>query len=140
MNFYTIYRCHNYHFKIYGAMFLGQKQVATETADELAAAVSGEVLELMADWVEAFYPMKQHVLIRFGMWDEIKAQSLPDDSNLYAVTSALIHYAKTVSCAATGDIPGAEVARNDFRAAKAAVPETRMLFNNTCADILDVAD
>lgn len=140
LNFYTIYRCHNYHFKIYGAMFLGQKQVAIETADELAAAVSGEVLELMADWVEAFYPMKQHVLIRFGMWDEIKAQGLPDDSNLYAVTTALIHYAKTVSCAATGDIPGAEAARNDFRAAKAAVPETRMLFNNTCADILDVAE
>ena len=23
-NFYTMYRCHNYHFKIYGAMFLGQ--------------------------------------------------------------------------------------------------------------------
>ena len=23
-NFYSVYRCHNYHFKIYGAMFLGQ--------------------------------------------------------------------------------------------------------------------
>jgi tetratricopeptide (TPR) repeat protein len=140
MNFYTIYRCHNYHFKIYGAMFLGQMQVAMATADELAAAVSGEVLELMADWVEAFYPMKQHVLIRFGKWDEIKAQPLTHDAKLYAVTSALIHYAKTVACAATGDIPGAEAARDDFRAAKAAVPETRMLFNNTCADILAVAE
>jgi len=140
MNFYTIYRCHNYHFKIYGAMFLGQMQVAMTTADELAAAVSGEVLELMADWVEAFYPMKQHVLIRFGKWDEIKAQPLPGDAKLYAVTSALIHYAKTVACAATGDIPGAEAARDEFRVAKVAVPETRMLFNNTCADILEVAE
>ena len=140
LNFYTIYRCHNYHFKIYGTMFLGQKQAALETADELAAAVSGEVLELMADWVEAFCPMKQHVLIRFGMWDEIKAQPLPDDTELYAVTTALIHYAKTVAHAATGDIAGAEAEREDFRLAKAAVPETRMLFNNTCADILDVAE
>ena len=140
MNFYTIYRCHNYHFKIYGAMFLGQKQAALETADELANTVSGGVLDLMADWVEAFYPMKQHVLIRFGMWGEIKAQALPEDKSLYAVTTALIHYAKTVACAATGDIPGAEAARNDFRAAKAAVPETRMLFNNTCIDILGVAE
>ena len=24
MNFYTLYRAHNYHFKVYGAMFLGQ--------------------------------------------------------------------------------------------------------------------
>jgi tetratricopeptide (TPR) repeat protein len=94
----------------------------------------------MANWLEAFCPMKQHVLIRFGMWDEIKAQALPDDPNLYAMTTALIHYSKTVAYAATGDIPGAEAARNDFRDAKAALPETRMLFNNTCADILGVAE
>jgi len=140
MNFYTVYRCHNYHFKIYGAMFLGKMQVAVDTADELAASLTSDVLEPMADWIEAFYPMKQHVLIRFGKWDEIKAQFLPNDPNLYAMTTALIHYAKTVACAATGDIPGAEAERNEFRAAKAAVPETRMLFNNTCADILGVAE
>jgi len=140
MNFYTIYRCHNYHFKIYGAMFLGQMQVAMDTADELAAALTREILEPMADWLEAFYSMKQHVLIRFGKWDEIKAQSLPDDADLYAMTTALIQYAKTVAFAATGDIPGAEAARDDFRAAKAALPETRMLFNNTCADILGIAE
>jgi tetratricopeptide (TPR) repeat protein len=140
MNFYTIYRCHNYHFKIYGAMFLGQMQVAVNTADELTASLTRDVLEPMADWLEPFYPMKQHVLIRFGKWDEIKAQALPEDSGFYVMTTALIHYAKTVACAATGDIPGAEAARSDFRAAKAAVPETRMLFNNTCADILGVAE
>jgi len=39
MNFYTLYRVHNYHFKIYGAMFLGQAQTALETADRLAAAI-----------------------------------------------------------------------------------------------------
>ena len=140
MNFYSIYRCHNYHFKIYGAMFLGQRQVAIDTADELSASLTREVLEPMADWLEAFCPMKQHVLIRFGMWDEIKAQALPDDPNLYAMTTALIHYSKTVAYAATGDILGAEAARDDFRDAKAALPETRMLFNNTCADILGVAE
>ncbi len=140
MNFYTIYRCHNFHFKIYGAMFLGQKQTALDTADELSASLTRKVLEPMADWLEAFYPMKQHVLIRFGMWDEIKAQVLPDDSELYAMTNALIHYAKTVANAATGDISGAEAARDEFRAAKAVLPETRMLFNNTCADILRVAE
>ncbi len=140
MNFYTIYRCHNYHFKIYGAMFLGQMQVAVDTADELTDSLTRDVLEPMADWLEPFYPMKQHVLIRFGKWDEIKAQTPPEDTNFYAMTTALIHYAKTVACAATGDIPGAEAARIDFRAAKAAVPETRMLFNNTCTDILGVAE
>ena len=38
MNFYTLYRAHDFHFKIYGAMFLGQAQTALDTADQLAAA------------------------------------------------------------------------------------------------------
>jgi len=140
LNFYTLYRCHNYHFKIYGAMFLGQRQVALDTADELAASLPPDVVEPMADWVEAFYPMKQHVLIRFGEWQQIKQQALPEDPALYAFTLALIHYAKTVAHAATGDIPAAEAAREDYLAAKAAMPETRTIFNNICLDILTVAE
>jgi tetratricopeptide (TPR) repeat protein len=139
-NFYTLYRCHNYHFKIYGAMFIGQRQVALDTADELAASLPPEVVEPLADWVEGFYPMKQHVLIRFGEWEQIKQQPLPENPKLYAFTLALIHYAKTVAHAATGDIPAAEAAREDYHAAKAAMPETRTIFNNLCVDILAVAE
>lgn len=140
MNFYTMYRCHNYHFKIYGAMFLGQKQVALDTADELATSLPPDVVEPMADWIEAFYPMKQHVLIRFGEWEQIKQQPLPEDPALYAFTLALTHYAKTVAYAATGDIPAADAAHDDYRAAKEAMPETRTIFNNICLDILAVAE
>jgi tetratricopeptide (TPR) repeat protein len=140
LNFYTLYRCHNYHFKIYGAMFLGQRQVALETANELESILTPNVVEPMADWVEGFYPMKQHVLIRFGEWEQIKQQALPENPDLYAFTLALIHYAKTVAHAATGDIPAAEVAREDYLAAKIAMPKTRTIFNNLCVDILAVAD
>jgi tetratricopeptide (TPR) repeat protein len=140
LNFYTLYRCHNYHFKIYGAMFLGQRQVALDSANELAASLPPDVVEPMADWVEAFYPMRQHVLIRFGEWEQIKQQKLPQDPELYAFTLALIHYAKTVAHAATGDIPAAEAAREDYLAAKVAMPATRTIFNNICLDILTVAE
>ena len=72
MNFYTLYRAHNYHFKIYGAMFLGQAKTALDAADQLAAAIPEELLRVqvppMADWLEGFVPMKMHVLIRFGRW------------------------------------------------------------------------
>lgn len=139
-NFYTVYRCHNYHFKIYGAMFLGQLQPAIEAAEELAETLTEEVVRPLADWLEAFIAMKQHVLIRFGRWDEIKTQELPTDRELYCVTAALMLYAKTVAYAATGDIPGALVSRDEFRIAKSAVPESRMLFNNTCVDILSIAE
>lgn len=139
-NFYTVYRCHNYHFKIYGAMFLGQYRPAIDAAKELEMALSEDILRPLADWLEAFISMKQHVLIRFGRWDEIKAQELPDDRDLYSVTTAMLLYAKTVAYSATGDLPNARLARDAFREAKAAVPESRVLFNNTCLDILAVAE
>ncbi len=138
-NFYTIYRCHNYHFKIYGAMFLGQATPALETADALVASLPEPVLRPLADWLESFIPMKQHALIRFGRWEEILAQDLPEDRELYCFTTALMRYARAVALANAGDPSGAADEADRFEAAAAAVPDSRMLFNNTCRDVLGIA-
>ena len=142
-NFYSLYRCHNYHFKIYGAMFLGQYQPALQAANDLIANLPEKLLRVesppMADWLEGFVPMKQHVLIRFGKWKEIIAEPLPKDKTLFCTTTAMLHYAKAVAHAASGDIPAAEKEAKRFEAACAAVPPTRFLFNNTCLDILAIA-
>jgi tetratricopeptide (TPR) repeat protein len=143
MNFYTLYRAHDYHFKIYGAMFLGQARAALDAADQLAAAIPADLLRVenppMADWLEGFVPMKLHVLIRFGRWPDILATPLPDDPELYCVTTAMTHYAKGVALAAAGRVGQAAEQRGLFTAAVARVPESRTLFNNTCRDILAVA-
>jgi tetratricopeptide (TPR) repeat protein len=143
MNFYTLYRAHNYHFKIYGAMFLGQARTALHAADELAATIPEALLHVetppMADWLEGFVPMKMHVLIRFGRWQDIIDAPLPDDQGLYCVTTAMLHYAKGVACAATGAIDDAEGHRRQFARAVGRVPASRTIFNNTCQDILQVA-
>ena len=139
-NFYTVYRCHNYHFKIYGAMFLGQPSVALETADELIAALPEGFLRTLADWFEGFVPMKQHVLVRFGMWNKILEQPLPEDRELYCVTTAMMHYARTVALANTKRLDEAEEEKGLFLIARDRVPKSRMLFNNTCLDILGVAE
>jgi tetratricopeptide (TPR) repeat protein len=143
MNFYTLYRAHNYHFKIYGAMFLGQAQTALDAADQLAAAIPEELLRVevppMADWLEGFVPMKMHALIRFGRWADIIAAPLPADPDLYCVTTAMLHYAKAVAHAATGQIGEATEHQQQFAAAVARVPDSRTLFNNTCHDILQIA-
>ncbi|WP_167392506.1 tetratricopeptide repeat protein [Streptomyces pactum] len=143
MNFYTLYRSHNYHFRIYGAMFLGQYQVALDTAAQLEASVPEELLRVesppMADWLEGFVAMRVHVLIRFGRWADILGLPLPADPRLYSVTTAMLHYARGVALSATGRIAEAEAERLLFREAVARVPRTRTLFNNTCADILAVA-
>ncbi|MFI8193734.1 hypothetical protein ACIF8T_34010 [Streptomyces sp. NPDC085946] len=143
MNFYTLYRAHNLHFKIYGAMFLGQSQVALDTAAQLEAAVPGALLRVqsppMADWLEGFLAMRVHVLIRFGRWADIEALPFPADRELYCVTTAMLHYARAVAFSATGRTGLAEAERELFRAAVRRVPGTRTLFNNTCQDILAVA-
>ncbi len=143
LNFYTLYRCHDYHFKIYGAMFLGRLEPALEAADEMVSTLSEELLRVrvppMADWVEAFVPMRLHVLIRFGRWSEIVDEPMPGDAELYATTTAMLHYAKGVAYAAMGDVAAAEQQQRSFAEAFARVPDSRYLFNNTSRDILAVA-
>ncbi|GHH94209.1 hypothetical protein [Streptomyces capillispiralis] len=143
MNFYTLYRAHNHHFRIYGAMFAGQSQTALDAAAQLEAAVPEELLRVqsppMADWLEGFLAMRVHVLIRFGRWDDILALPFPADPGLHCVTTAMLHYARGVALSATGATDAAEAEREHFRAAVDRVPGTRTLFNNTCRDILGIA-
>jgi tetratricopeptide (TPR) repeat protein len=144
MNFYSAYRTHNYHFKAYGAMFLGQFRTAMEATDEMIASLPAELLRMgsppMADWLEGFVSIRQHVLIRFGKWREIIAQEFPADRALYCVTIAMMHYARAVAFASLGKVAEAELERDAFFAARARVSKTRMLFNNTCLDILAIAE
>ena len=143
LNFYTLYRCHNYHFMVYGAMFLGQYQTALDAVDEMISTLPEELLVVesppMADWLEGFVSLKQHVYIRFGKWQEIIDQELPDNQALFCVTTAMMRYAKAVAFAASGDVESAEREKVLFDEAVANVPDSRYIFNNTCLDILAVA-
>ncbi len=144
MNAYSLYRAHDLHFAIYGAMFLGQYAPAAQAADELIASMPEQLLRMpsppMADIVEGYLPMKQHVLVRFGKWHEIIAQDLPQDRTLYCSTTAMMLYAKAVAHSALGQISEAEKARDEFLAAKVAVPKSRRLHNNPVADLLGIAE
>ena len=142
-NFYTLSRCHDYHFKLYAAMFLGQYHPALSAAEEMDATIPEELLRQatppMADWLEGFVPMKTHVLVRFGKWQEIVDEPLPDDPDLYRVTTAMLHYAKGVAHAALSQMAEAEVEQRRFDEAFARVPPTRKFFENMCVDILAIA-
>ncbi|MBT6138338.1 MAG: hypothetical protein HOH65_12770 [Rhodospirillaceae bacterium] len=144
VNVYAMYRTHNYHFTIYGAMFLGQYTPAIEAAQELIDTTPEELLKVpsppMADFIEGYLPMKQHVLVRFGKWDEIIAQDLPEDRDLYCSTTAMILYAKSVAHSAQGNVAAAEREREAFLAAKANVKDSRRVHNNTVKDILEIAE
>jgi tetratricopeptide (TPR) repeat protein len=143
LNFYTTYRAHNLHFVVYGAMFSGQSQIALQAADGLAGPLTPELLSIesppMADWLEAFLPLRVHVLIRFGRWEKLIAEPLPSDPSLFCTTTATIHYGRGVAHAAKGQLPQAHAERKAFTAAYDRIPDSRYLVNNSSRDILAVA-
>ena len=143
MNFYTLYRIHDHHFAIYGALFLGQFTPALRAAEALVASVPETLLAVtsppMADFLEPYLSMKPHVLIRFGRWEEILAEPFPEDRALHCTTTATLHYARAVAYSALGRVAEAEAERARFLEARARVPETRLLHNNTVRDLLAVA-
>ena len=139
-NFYALYRIHNLHFALYGAMFLGQRSAALAAAHRLRAEVPDEVVRVYPDLFETFVAALPHVYIRFGMWQDILDLDLPKDTELYTTTNALILYARAVALANLGRADAAQSASDIFAAAYADVPEERMLFNNSARDVLAVAE
>ncbi|MCB0072677.1 MAG: hypothetical protein KDE20_14505, partial [Caldilineaceae bacterium] len=147
MNEYSLYRAHNIHFKMYSAMFLGQYRTAMEAAAEMAKIahhglikVKGE-LAWLTDILEAMASMKSHVLIRFGKWEEILAEPLPEDANLYLNTTATMHYARAIAFATLGRHDEADAEREAFKVAQANIPPETIFFQgNPCENIFKVAE
>jgi len=142
-NIYSGYRLHNYHFVIYGAMFLGQFEPAMTAVRGAAETVPAEMLRVesppMADYFESYLSFEPHVLVRFGKWREAVALKLPDDPELYCTLAAHVHYARGVAHAALGEIEQAEAEEKAFLEAKARVPKSRILHNNLVVDLLEIA-
>jgi tetratricopeptide (TPR) repeat protein len=91
----------------------------------------------MADWLESFHSIRVHVLVRFGLWQELLDLEPPSDPELYCVTNAMIIYGRGIALAATGRVQEAEKECERFLAA--SVKPSRTLFNNACIDILAIA-
>jgi len=142
-NIYTGYRQHDYHFTIYGALFLGQIQPALDAVQGMFDTVPEEMLRIqsppMADYFESYMAMGPHILIRFGHWKEAIALAPPEDQEVYCTLTATTHYARAVGFAALGRVAEAEAEEQVFLAAKARVPDSRLLHNNKVVDLLEIA-
>ncbi|GFE48517.1 hypothetical protein So717_02700 [Roseobacter cerasinus] len=143
MNFYSLYRVHNYHFKLYGAMFLGQFRPAMEAVEGMMKTIPDALVRCedppMADWLEGYLSIKTHALIRFGRWQALIDDPLPEHSVDYAMTTALNWYGKGIAYAALQQPDKADEARRAFEAAAARVPDSRYIHVVPCTQILAVA-
>jgi tetratricopeptide (TPR) repeat protein len=144
-NFYTTARCHDLHLMMYTCMFLGQYKPAIDAASKTCETLTKDVLSMtgqpqMAVTMEGYYAMKMHVLIRFGRWQDIVDTPMPDDPELYCVSTAMHHYAKGVAHAALKNFDQAEEQRRLFHAACTCIPENRRFFNNTALASLGIGE
>lgn len=143
LGIYYIYLLHNCHFQLYGALFSGQFEPALRAANEMETTVKPEYLRVdnafLVNYLEAFYGMKAHVLVRFGKWQEILDAPLPENPELFCVTHAFWQYAKGIAHAVLGNIDEAQKQQGLLQKAVAALPADRIVFQNDSRDILSVA-
>ncbi len=140
---FTISRLHNIHFQVYGARFSGQYEVAIWAANLIQDVVTPEALrhehQFLVNRLEGLYGTKAHVFIRFGKWQEILDEPMPENPTLFCVTTARWRYAKGIAYAVLGDIDKALEQQQLFREAWANIPEGRVIYHNESRDILAVA-
>lgn len=134
--FYTFYRAHNYHFLTYAAMFEGRKELAMKGARDMVEQIPLDVVLEFADYLDGFIAVPIHVMVRFGMWEELLNEPKPP-ADLVA-TTAFWHYGRTVAYAALDRVKEAGAEFATFKKAAADVPESRLIGNNPVRTILQV--
>jgi len=142
---YTTACAHDLLLMMHAGMFMGRYGDAIDAADKLCSMVTKEVLGVkdrpkFSMSLEGYHSMRTHVLVRFGRWQDIIDEPLPDDPDLFPVTTAMHHYAKAVAHATLRNFSAADRERVLFHESKRRIPAGRKVFNNSAHDILSVAE
>ncbi|KAH6638390.1 hypothetical protein C7974DRAFT_308567 [Boeremia exigua] len=127
---YRVYRSHNLHALAYSAMMSGQRAIAISAAKRIPEVLTLDFMSIktprMVDWTEWQWATLPHVLIRFGLWDQILELRAPVDSGLLCVSTATLKYARGIALASLGRIEQAVQARAEFEEARLSVPGDRL--------------
>jgi tetratricopeptide (TPR) repeat protein len=95
-NYYHFYRCHNEHMLVWSAMFTGQYSIAYESARRIINLTPLQLLKDNIIFAESIHQSLYHVYIRFGKWDEILQEELPEDKDTFLITTTTAYYAKGI--------------------------------------------
>jgi len=130
---------------MHACMFMGRYQDSIGAANKLRGMLTKEVLGVkgrpkFSTSLEGYYSMTVHVMVRFGRWQEIIDAPLPDEPELYLVSTAMYHYAKGVAHAALKRFHDADQERQRFHDSLRRIPSERKVFNNSAHSILAVGE
>jgi len=92
----------------------------------------------MQGWFEAFMSLKTHAMVRFGRWQECVDEPLPEDPDVYKMTTAMTYYGRAIGYANLKQDANAREAQKKFLEAAERVPEEQVLHVIPCHLILAV--
>jgi tetratricopeptide (TPR) repeat protein len=142
---YTTACAHDLLLMMHACMFTGGYEESVAAANKLCGMITREVLGVkgrprFVSSLEGYYSMSVHVMVRFGRWQEIIDAALPDDPELYPVSTAMCHYARGVAHASLKQFRDADRERLLFHDSLRRIPAQRKVFNNTARSILAVGE
>ena len=138
VGFINVYVAHNRHMLAYAAMMTGQRALAMKHIRAMVAQLPADFLKENAALAEGFVAMPMEVMVRFGMWNEILAES-DDYADYMTATRAFHHAARAIAYAAKGDPENARKEQAVFLEKAKLVPKEETLGNNTAVDLLALA-
>lgn len=141
--YYLLGCCHDLHLMMYTCMFLGQYEPALWAADKVRSLVTHSVISLpdrpkFTQTVEGYHAMRSHIQVRFGRWQDIVAEPIVKEPDLYVLTSIMQYYAKGVAYATLGKFTEAERSRERFQYRMSQIPATRRFLSNPARASLEV--
>ena len=144
-NYYTTSRCHDLHLMMHTCMLLGQFKSALDAAEEICENLTADVIDLkdkpfIRNTMEGYFAMKMHALVRFGKWREIAEAPMPENAELYCVSTSMHHYAKGIAYAAMKQFGDAEEQKMYFFDSLRRISPARKFFNNSALQTLGVGE
>jgi tetratricopeptide (TPR) repeat protein len=136
--FLNVYIAHNRHMLAYAAMMTGQRDLAMKHIRAMVAEMPADFLNENALQAEGNIAMPLEVMVRFGLWDEILAESEKYSDKMW-FTRAFHHAARAIAYAAKGDTVNARKAQSVFVERAKLVPKEDFVSNNSCEALLAVA-
>lgn len=136
---YRFYAAHNRHFLAWAACYQGRRREAVTAVRGIEEETPAPLLQMLAENSDGVLSSKWHVLVRFGLWEEILAEPAP--AEWATVSRCLHHYARGVAYANTDQMDRAREEVKAFAQAQKILEEgdPRWLGNQQAHEIMPLA-
>lgn len=145
---YAEYMAHDAHMGVYCAMLGGMEAAARDLGAKLRTYIEDCVRRYpeAAFTFDLYHPVFLHALVRFGRWEEVLEQEMPEEreegkgENLLCGSATYTHYARGLAFAALGEVGKADAEREAFDRLRATeAVKTRIMHNNNAPDLFELA-